>query len=200
MFETLKQQPADKILQLMLMYAADPREQKIDLGVGVYKNADGITPVMRAVKAAEKRIWEAETTKTYTGLTGDSAFTNGMISLLLDESVARDTIAAVATTGGTGAVRLGFELILAQSYRDPELSGDRDQTLSLFQRRDAGRRFRRDDRRSARRGTGRCSAAAWVLPQPDRGQPEPGAMAGGGRSAERSRSLADDRHRLSGLW
>ncbi|GHG85070.1 amino acid aminotransferase [Pseudodonghicola xiamenensis] len=111
MFETLKQQPADKILQLMLMYADDPRDQKIDLGVGVYKNADGITPVMRAVKAAEKRIWDEQTTKTYTGLTGDTAFTGGMVNLLLGDAVARDMISAVATTGGTGAVRLGFELI-----------------------------------------------------------------------------------------
>ncbi|MDK3016656.1 amino acid aminotransferase [Pseudodonghicola flavimaris] len=111
MFETLKKQPADKILQLMLMYADDPRDQKIDLGVGVYKNAEGVTPIMRAVKAAEKRIWDEQTTKTYTGLTGDSAFTGGMTRLLLADAVAPEAISAVATTGGTGAVRLGFELI-----------------------------------------------------------------------------------------
>ena len=54
MFEFLKPQPADKILALMQMYREDPRDQKIDLGVGVYKNADGLTPIKRAVKAAEK--------------------------------------------------------------------------------------------------------------------------------------------------
>ena len=67
MLGNLKPQPQDKILQLMSMYREDPREQKIDLGVGVYKNAEGRTPIMRAVKAAEKQLWEAETTKSYTG-------------------------------------------------------------------------------------------------------------------------------------
>ncbi|MFZ9020070.1 MAG: aromatic amino acid aminotransferase, partial [Paracoccaceae bacterium] len=53
MFASLKEQPADKILALMQMFKDDPREQKIDLGVGVYKDAQGHTPIMRAVKAAE---------------------------------------------------------------------------------------------------------------------------------------------------
>lgn len=111
MFENLKPQPADKILALMKMYADDPRDQKIDLGVGVYKNATGVTPVMRAVKAAEQKVWEDQTTKAYTGLAGDPAFADAMISLILGESVARDNIAAVATPGGTGAVRQAFELV-----------------------------------------------------------------------------------------
>ena len=111
MFEHLKPQPADKILALMQMYRDDPREQKIDLGVGVYKNADGVTPVMRAVKAAEHRIWEEQQTKAYTGLAGDPAYADVMISLILGTSVARANIAAVATPGGTGACRQAFELI-----------------------------------------------------------------------------------------
>ncbi len=111
MFETLKEQPADKILALMQMFADDPRAQKIDLGVGVYKNAEGVTPVMRAVKAAEKRIWEQQTTKSYTGLAGDPAYADAMIGLILSDAVARDTVAAAATPGGTGAVRQAFELI-----------------------------------------------------------------------------------------
>lgn len=111
MFENLKPQPADKILALMKMYADDPRDQKIDLGVGVYKNASGVTPVMRAVKAAEQKVWEDQTTKAYTGLAGDPAFADAMISLILGDSVARDNIAAVATPGGTGAVRQAFELV-----------------------------------------------------------------------------------------
>ena len=53
MFETLKEQPADKILMLMQAYKEDPREQKVDLGVGVYKDPQGRTPIMRAIKAAE---------------------------------------------------------------------------------------------------------------------------------------------------
>ena len=56
MFETLKPTPPDKIIELMDLFKADPRTDKVDLGVGVYKDADGRTPVMRAVKAAEKRL------------------------------------------------------------------------------------------------------------------------------------------------
>ena len=111
MFETLKPQPADKILALMQMYREDPREQKIDLGVGVYKNAEGVTPVMRAIKAAEHKLWEEETTKAYTGLAGDPGYADVMIKLILAASVARGNIAAAATPGGTGAVRQAFELI-----------------------------------------------------------------------------------------
>ncbi|MBL8563697.1 MAG: aromatic amino acid aminotransferase, partial [Gemmobacter sp.] len=74
MFEALKAQPQDKILQLIQMFKDDPRTDKIDLGVGVYKDATGLTPVMRAVKAAEKKLWETETTKTYTGLAGEPAY------------------------------------------------------------------------------------------------------------------------------
>lgn len=111
MFETLKAQPADKILALVQAYRDDPRETKIDLGVGVYKDANGLTPVMRAVKTAEHRLWEAQDTKVYTGLAGDPAFADAMIGLILGDAVPRDTVAAAATPGGTGAVRQAFELI-----------------------------------------------------------------------------------------
>ncbi|MGR3761628.1 amino acid aminotransferase [Roseobacteraceae bacterium NS-SX3] len=111
MFETLKPQPADKILALMQQFRDDPRENKIDLGVGVYKNAEGVTPVMRAIKAAEHKLWEEQTTKAYVGLAGDPAYADAMIKLILGDAVARENIAAAATPGGTGAVRQAFELI-----------------------------------------------------------------------------------------
>ena len=110
MFASLKEQPADKILALMQMFKDDPREQKIDLGVGVYKDAQGHTPIMRAVKAAEKALWDVQDTKTYVGLVGDVAFSDVMIDLLLGKTLPRDAIAAAATPGGTGAVRQAFEL------------------------------------------------------------------------------------------
>ena len=110
MFETLKPQPADKILALVQKFKEDPRPQKIDLGVGVYKNAEGVTPVMRAVKAAEHQLWQGETTKSYVGLTGDPAFSDGMIQMVLGDAVPRGAVAAAATPGGTGAVRQAFEL------------------------------------------------------------------------------------------
>ncbi len=111
MFETLKQQPADKILALVQKYRDDPSETKVDLGVGVYKDATGLTPVMRAVKKAEHQLWEVQDSKVYTGLAGDPAFADAMIDLVLGGAVPRDTIAAAATPGGTGAVRQAFELI-----------------------------------------------------------------------------------------
>lgn len=111
MFSTLKEQPADKILALMQLYRDDPRPNKIDLGVGVYKNAQGVTPVMRAVKAAEKTLWETQESKSYVGLAGDPGFADVMINLVLNQTVARENIAAAATPGGTGAVRQAFELI-----------------------------------------------------------------------------------------
>lgn len=111
MLEHLKEQPADKILALMQSYREDPRAQKIDLGVGVYKDASGNTPVMRAVKAAEKILLETQATKAYVGLAGDPAFSDAMIDLVLGSTVARERIAAVATPGGTGAIRQALELI-----------------------------------------------------------------------------------------
>ena len=111
MFETLKAQPADKILMLMQMYQDDPRETKIDLGVGVYKNAEGKTPVMRAIKAAEHRLWQEQETKSYVGLAGDPAFGDAMIALILGDAVERSNVAAAATPGGTGAVRQAFDMI-----------------------------------------------------------------------------------------
>lgn len=111
MFSNLKEHPADKILALMQLYKDDPRPVKIDLGVGVYKNAQGVTPVMRAVKAAERKLVEEQTTKSYVGLAGDPAFSDVMIDLVLGGVVPRDSIAAAATPGGTGAVRQAFELI-----------------------------------------------------------------------------------------
>lgn len=108
MFETLTAQPQDKILALIAMFRDDSRADKIDLGVGVYKDATGLTPVMRAVKAAEKTLWEGESTKTYTGLAGDPAFSTAMIDLILGVGV---QAAAIATPGGTGAIRQALELI-----------------------------------------------------------------------------------------
>ena len=111
MLNNLQQQPADKILALMQLYRDDPRPGKIDLGVGVYKDATGVTPIMRAVKAAEQKWWTEETTKSYVGLAGDPGFSDAMIDLVLGDAVPRACVSAAATPGGTGAVRQAFELI-----------------------------------------------------------------------------------------
>ena len=111
MFERLTDQPADKILELMKLYRDDPRDQKVDLGVGVYKDADGRTPVMRAVKAAERQLWETETTKSYVGLIGDPAFNSAMRRLILADAIDDERLGSAATPGGTGAVRQAFEFL-----------------------------------------------------------------------------------------
>ena len=111
MLGNLKDQPADKIIELMALYAADTRADKVDLGVGVYKDASGATPIMRAIKTAEQRLWQNETTKSYTALAGDAGFARAMQNLILGDAVPADRIAAAATPGGTGAVRLGLELV-----------------------------------------------------------------------------------------
>jgi aspartate aminotransferase len=110
MLNALTPQPQDKILQLIAMFRDDPRGDKIDLGVGVYKDASGLTPVMRAVKTAERRLWETETTKTYTGLAGEPAFNTALGTMILGPVLA-ERAASVATPGGTGAIRQALELI-----------------------------------------------------------------------------------------
>ncbi len=110
MLETLTPIPQDKILELIALYRDDPRTDKIDLGVGVYKDASGLTPVMRAVKAAEKQLWEVETTKTYTALAGEPAYNAAMVELILGAGYA-DRAASISTPGGTGAIRQALELI-----------------------------------------------------------------------------------------
>ena len=110
MFNSLQQQPADKILALMQVYKEDPRENKIDLGVGVYKDASGQTPIMQSIKQAEHMLWETQDTKSYVGLTGTPEFSQTMIDLVLGDKFDKNLTASAATPGGTGAVRQAFEL------------------------------------------------------------------------------------------
>jgi aromatic-amino-acid transaminase len=112
MFETLAAPQPDKILRIMQEFADDPRPGKIDLGVGVYRTAEGTTPVMRAVREAERRVWETEQTKSYVALAGAPAFRAALADLVLGPALAGgDRLAAAATPGGTGAVRQALELV-----------------------------------------------------------------------------------------
>ena len=109
--ETLRPQAPDAILSLMAAFREDPREAKIDLGVGIYRDAEGRTPVMRAVKAAEARLLADQETKAYTGLTGDPAFAEALGRLVLGGAMPPERVAAAATPGGTGAVHQGLQLL-----------------------------------------------------------------------------------------
>lgn len=112
MFAALSAPKPDPILNLMALYRADPRPGKLDLGVGVYRNAEGLTPIFRAVKKAEAALWQSETTKTYTALAGEPAFAAALGRLVLGEGLyAKAPPAYLATPGGTGAVRQAFELL-----------------------------------------------------------------------------------------
>ena len=111
MFETLTAPAPDKIIELIGIYAADPRTEKLDLGIGVYKDAAGRTPVMRAVKAAEERLWREQDTKAYLGVIGEPAFIAAIRNLALGGAVAAELVAGAQTPGGTGAVRQLCELV-----------------------------------------------------------------------------------------
>lgn len=111
MFETLSPPKQDAIIALMQAYAADTRADKIDLGVGVYRDENGRTPVMAAVKLAEARIVAEQDSKSYLSLAGDAGFLSAMEKLHLGGAVPSARVAAVGTPGGTAAVRQICELI-----------------------------------------------------------------------------------------
>lgn len=111
MFETLTKAPGDKILALMGEYAADPRPTKIDLGVGVYKDEQGVTAVMSAVRKAEQRILDSEKTKTYLGIAGNKGYGAAVLDLALADSVDRSRVRIAQAPGGTGSLWVLMQLI-----------------------------------------------------------------------------------------
>ncbi len=112
MFDTIADPIADALHAVMARYRADPRAHKIDLGVGVYRDGGGVSPVMRAVRTAEARLVDSQTTKAYQALNGDQAFIDAMTALVLGDHLAVEggTIAAIQGTGGTGALRIALEV------------------------------------------------------------------------------------------
>ena len=111
MLERFQPVPPDPILGLGQLYAADPRDDKIDLGVGVFKDASGNTPIMTAVRKAEVALHDQQTTKAYKGLAGDEAFRDEMRQLVLGDAVPADRVATIQTPGGTGAIRQLYETL-----------------------------------------------------------------------------------------
>jgi len=101
------------LLALIAMANADPRPDKIDVGVGVYRDGVGNTPILRAVKKAEKLLWESQQTKSYIGGFGDKRYTELLRPIVLGRHANDDRIAGLHTPGGCGALSLGFKLIAA---------------------------------------------------------------------------------------
>lgn len=118
LFGELDRQPPDALLAVIGMHAADPRPTKIDVGVGVYRDADGKTPIMSAVKAAEARLLREQTSKSYLGAEGDQQYTDLLAQVALGTKLAGDgRITGIQTPGGTGALRLAAELIARSGKR-----------------------------------------------------------------------------------
>lgn len=111
MFETLSKAPGDKILALMGEYAADPRPTKIDLGVGVYKDEQGVTPIMSSVKKAEQKILAQGKTKTYLGIAGNKGYGAAVLDLSLADSVDRSRVRIAQAPGGTGSLWVLMQLV-----------------------------------------------------------------------------------------
>lgn len=108
-FATVTRVPGDPILGLLDAYRADPNPAKLDLGVGVYKDALGLTPIPRAVKQAEQRLIDSEQTKSYIGGHGDPLFGEQLLQLVLGEgspALVDKRAGCTQTPGGTGALRL----------------------------------------------------------------------------------------------
>src|SRR5690242_8452754 len=109
----LEEIKSDSLLALIALANADTREDKIDVGVGVYKDGSGATPILRAVKAAEKLLWERQDSKSYLGGRGDVEFPKLIGEFLFGSHAGDERIDGVQTPGGCGALSLAFKLIQA---------------------------------------------------------------------------------------
>mgnify|MGYP001257045453 FL=1 len=114
MLDQLEAQAPDALLALIKMYAQDPRDDKIDLGVGVYRTNDGATPVFRSIKAAEQRLVDTQDSKSYLGPEGDLGFVDALKPYVFGaDPTMRGRVEGMQTPGGTGAVRLAAALAKA---------------------------------------------------------------------------------------
>lgn len=113
MFETLPAKQPDAILKLMMAFREDTRDGKMDLGVGVYKDENGTTPVMRAVKSAETRLLATQDTKAYVGPLGSPAFNKSMITTVFGQNAETTRLRSAQVPGGSGALRVLTDLIMS---------------------------------------------------------------------------------------
>ncbi|WP_047044548.1 amino acid aminotransferase [Vibrio mexicanus] len=111
MFSHLPTPALDPILSLSVAYRNDQRENKVDLGIGVYKDSQGQTPVMKAISQAQDIVVETQKTKAYVGLAGCEEFNQSMVDLLLTGTSAMDRVSAIQTPGASGALRMLGDLM-----------------------------------------------------------------------------------------
>jgi aspartate/tyrosine/aromatic aminotransferase len=101
----------DSLLALIALCEADPRTDKIDVGVGVFRDGEGNTPILKVIKEAERRLILSQKSKSYLGSAGDKRFAQLLRPVLLGNHARDDRISGLQTPGGCGALRLGFELL-----------------------------------------------------------------------------------------
>lgn len=112
MFESLQPVPADAILGLIAEHKNDPRPEKIDLGVGVYRTEEGVTPVLDVVKLAEQMLLESQDSKSYIGTAGAADFNAAMQALNFGAAGGTDRLTTIQTPGGSGSLRVAASLLL----------------------------------------------------------------------------------------
>ena len=112
LFERLDTLPPDAIIRLIGEYQSDPRDFKIDLGIGVYKTAEGDTPIPATVKRAERMLLESQATKAYIGSAGPADFNEAMRDLTFAGTVDDDRVAMLQTPGGSGSLSVAAGVIL----------------------------------------------------------------------------------------
>ncbi|EGQ8119744.1 aspartate/tyrosine/aromatic aminotransferase [Vibrio cholerae] len=111
MFTHLPAPVLDPILSLSVAFRNDPRPQKVDLGIGVYKNSLGETPIMRAVALAQDKVVASQKTKSYVGLAGCEEFNQSMMQLVLGSTLDTERTIAIQTPGASGALRMLGDLM-----------------------------------------------------------------------------------------
>ncbi len=113
MFDNLTAMPQDAILKVIAEYQSDTRDQKIDLGVGVYRDAAGNTPILNSVKKAEQHLIDTQETKSYLGSSGSASFNQAMQQLVFGEQAGGSKrITTLQTPGGSGSLRVAAGVIL----------------------------------------------------------------------------------------
>ena len=198
MFETLDMAPPDAILGLGEAFKKDPHPHKINLSVGVYKDASGKTPVLACVKEAERRLLAGETSKGYLAIDGLPEYDRMVQQLLFAPAIGERARDSRQRSGGHGAIAGGHRRAAGRgrppTEKIPSRSGLVQQAdlgqppehlfrgraanrhLSVHRRGRAGARLCRDARRAQGDSRGRRRAAARLLPEPDRHRPDAGAV------------------------
>ena len=121
-FDKIQQLPEDPILSLPLLFNADPRQKKVNLGIGAYRDENGKPVILSAVKKAEEIIFSQKLNKEYQPIEGDPSYVQNVKDLIFGQDAHKEHVGTVQTIGGTGALRLGAEFFVRHGYTHIYLS------------------------------------------------------------------------------